>query len=182
MIAISFLVVHKFHIDVMATLIASYQSPLAANVAIDPKTIHSEGVSQFITALILAGGSAGINRIMTALGFRSQNREDEVAPRPPADKAWIAVRVNRKSTSSEIFVKIREIGPADANSPTPIAGVVGLGLTPLSDLFLRNANRFPQNGGYAVAPNVDAAGNEVKALDGQYVFAAGAIVDFTVKF
>ena len=187
MIAISLLIVNAFGIDVMASLIAAYKSP--PNAPVDPASI-SGPVSLFVTALILAGGSAGVNKIMTALGFRSDRREEDVIPRPPSNKAWVAVRVNRQRAASDVFVRIREVGPADANAPAPIAGVVGLKRTRLSGLLFRDINRFPQNGGYTVLPNFvyaisveakDAEGNALKALDGQsYVFATGAIVDFDV--
>lgn len=189
MVVSSLLVVYAFHIDVLASLIAAYKSPQPPSPPIDPASI-SGPVSLFITALILSGGSAGVNRIMTTLGFRSPRTQDEVAPRPPANRAWIAIRVNRQHAVSEVFVRIREIGPADANSPAPMAGVITFKRAGLSALLFPDANRFPQSGGYTVLPNVvysicveskDADGNVVRALDNQnYVLAVGAIVDFLV--
>jgi hypothetical protein len=50
-------------------------------------------------------------------------------------------------------------------------------------------DRFPQNGGYVVAPNkayvikvegYDQGGNAISALGGTYAFAERAIVDFEV--
>jgi hypothetical protein len=188
MIVSSLLVVYTFHLDVMASLIAAYKSPSSGS-PIDPDLI-SGPVSRFITALILSGGSAGVNRIMTALGFRSPRTQDEVAPRPPANRAWVAIRVIRQEAVSEVFVRIREIGPADANSPAPMAGVITFKRAGLSALLFPNTNRFPQSGGYTVLPNVvysicveskDVGGTIVRALDNQnYVFAVGAIVDFLV--
>lgn len=182
MISASWLIVYKFHLDVLANLIAAYQSP-PTNPAPGP-------FSQFVTALILAGGSSGVNRIMTTLGFRSPSREEEVAPRPPVNKAWVAVRVDRKRARSEVFVRIKDVGSPGANSPSPIAGVVTFRRARLSGLLFRDTNRFPQNGGYTVSPNTlysisvetkDENGQTMKGLDDQqYVFAAGAIVDFDV--
>jgi hypothetical protein len=190
MIAISLLIVNAFGIDVMASLIAAYKSPPPPGAPIDPDFI-SGFVSRFVTALILAGGSTGVNRIMVALGFRSNSREEEVAPRPPNNKAWVAVLVTRERAVSEAVVMIKEIGAADANSPSPIAGVVGFKRAGLGSLIFRSTNRFPPNGGYTVSPNVvysirveaeDAQGKTLSALDSQtYVFAPGAIVDFAVK-
>jgi hypothetical protein len=187
MIFISWLIVNAFGLDVMASLIAAYKS--SPNAPVNPASI-SGPVSLFVTALIVAGGSSGVNKIMTALGFRNDHREEDVTPRPPINKAWVAVRVNRQRAASEVFVKIREVGPADANAPTPIAGVVSLKRMQLSRLLFRDFRRFPQNGGYTVSPNIvyeisvetkDTDGNALRALDGQvYVFAAGAIVDFAV--
>jgi hypothetical protein len=188
MIAISLLIVNAFGIDVMASLIAAYKSP-PKGLPVDPASI-SGPASLFVTALILAGGSAGVNKIMTALGFRNDRREEDVAPRPPSNKAWVAVRVNRQEATTEVFVKIREVGPAGVNDPAPIAGVVGLKRARLAGLLFRDVNRFPENGGYTITPNVvyaitvetkNAQGNPLTALQGQtYVFAPGAIVDFEV--
>jgi hypothetical protein len=190
MIVISLLIVNAFGVDVMASLIAAYKSPPPPSAPVDPASI-SGAVSRFITALILAGGSAGVNRIMVALGFRSNSREEDVAPRPPNNKAWVAVLVTRERAVSEVVVMIKEIGPPDASSPSPIAGVVGFKRTGLASLIFRSTNRFPPNGGYTVSPNVvysikveatDAQGATISALEGQpYVFAPGAIVDFAVK-
>jgi hypothetical protein len=93
MIVISLLIVNAFGLDVMASLIAAYKSP--SNAPVNPASI-SGPVSLFVTALILAGGSSGVNKIMTALGFRNDHREEDVTPRPPINKACVAVRVNRQ--------------------------------------------------------------------------------------
>jgi hypothetical protein len=188
MIAASWLVVSHFGLDVMATLIAAYKSPPAPDQSINPGSITG-GVSQFVTALILAGGSSGVNRIMTALGFRSPSREEEVVPHPPANKAWVAVRVNRKQAKSEVLVCIKEIGPPDANSPSPIAGMISFKRTSLPGLLFREVSRFPQNGGHTLAPNTvysisveakDANNNPVHSQAQLYVFAPGAIVDLEI--
>jgi hypothetical protein len=88
---------------------------------------------------------------------------------------------------------IKEVGPANANSPSPIAGVVRFKRTGLASLIFRSTNRFPANGGYTVSPNVvysikaeatDAKGDIFRAtalVGEEYVFAPGAIVDFAVK-
>jgi hypothetical protein len=184
MVASSLLIVWSFGIDVMANLIAVYQSSPGT-----PVKPASNAFTLFITALILAGGSAGINRIMVALGFRT-DRQEEIAPKPPANRAWISVRVNRKQATSEVFVKIREIGPVDAGSPSPIAGVVAFKRPSLAGLLFPDVKRFPENGGYTLSSNVvyaisveskDNEGADIKAMDGEkHVFAAGAIVDFFV--
>ena len=184
MVGASLLIVWQFRIDVMANLIAVYQSSSSA-----PTKPASNAFTLFITALILAGGSAGINRIMVALGFRG-DRQEEIAPKPPTNKAWISVRISRKQAASQVFVKVREISPADANSPSPIAGEVAFKRPPLAGLLFPDVNRFPENGGYTVLPNVvyaisveskDNEGNDLIALNAQnYVFAPGAIVDFFV--
>ena len=184
MVVSSVLIVWSFNIDVMAKLIAAYNSSPGA-----PVTPASTPFTLFITALILAGGSSGVNKIMTSLGFRS-DRQGEIAPTPPLNKAWVSIRVKRNQANSEVLVKIKEIGPADANSPGPIAGIVAFKRPSLAGLLFPDVNRFPENGGHTVSPGVvysisveskDSQGNNITALGAeQYVFAPGAIVDLTV--
>jgi len=190
MIAVSLAIVHGFDLDVVANLIAAFKS-VKDKPLIEPAEITGL-VSKVITALILAGGSAGINRIMHTLGIRNEFPEEAVVPKPPNKKAWIAVRVTGQAARAKgIQVKLKEI-PADQiqNPPDPIAGVIGGHRAPISSLILRNADRFPQNGGYTVTPGVvyeirvdatDDNGAPLTALGQQYAFAEGAIVDFEVS-
>jgi hypothetical protein len=183
MVVVSLIVVNVFDIDVVASLISAYKT------APEPSGL----VSKFITALILAGGSAGIYNIMYALGYRTERRDAELNAKPPPDKAWVAVRVDRRDAKGDVYVKLREIGPAAgaATAPAPIAGTITFRRQSLGDLLFRRPNRFPQNGGYVVTPGVVYAitvegkneqGTSLKALAGeQYVFAPGAIVDFAVS-
>jgi len=184
MVVSSLIIVWTFKIDVVSNLIAVYKTTPG-----NPAQPVSNGFTVFITALILAGGSAGINQIMTSLGFRS-DRQQDITPKPPANKAWISVRVTRKDAVSEIFVKVKDLGPADAAAPSPIAGVVSFRRPPLAGLLFPDVHRFPENGGYTVSPDrvyaisaesKNGQGADIKALDTEhYVFAAGAIVDFFV--
>ncbi|MBI4902130.1 MAG: hypothetical protein HY820_00750 [Acidobacteria bacterium] len=189
MIVASVAVVHAFGLDVLANLVASYKTP-EGGPPVDPSTI-SGPVSKFITAMVLSGGSAGVNRAMNALGIRSDRRA-EVLPTPPGKKAWIAIRVRGEATrANDIQVRVKEI-PADQvqNAPDPIAGVILKNRARLSSLIMRDLNRFPQNGGYTLTPGAvyritvtatDNTGAELQAMGEQYVFAEGAIVDFEVS-
>jgi len=182
MVAVSLLIVNIFDLDILGDLIRAYQGTSAAT-AMQP-------VSAFITALILAGGSAGVYNIMVALGYR-ENREELVAPKPSQDEAWIAIRVKKQNAVGEVRVLVEPVNPLPAGpNPPAIAGTIGFRRPGLFELLLRNANRFPQNGGYVVRPNVpylievegrDASGAPLKRLGGRsYVFAPRAIVDFDV--
>lgn len=190
MIVASLAIVHGFDLDIVANLIAAFKS-LKDMPPIEPGTITGP-VSKVITALILAGGSAGINRIMHALGIRSETREEDAVPKPPSKKAWIAVHVSGQAARAKgIQVKLKEIPAAQVqNPPDPIAGGIGGQRVPVSSLILRNTDRFPQNGGYTVTPGVvyeirveatDENGAPLTALGKQYAFAEGAIVDFEVS-
>lgn len=182
MIVVSVIVVNGFNLDIVSSLLEAYQS--------SPQP--SGPLSQFITALVLAGGSAGVYNIMRTLGYRSEKPESEVSPKPPADKAWVAIRIKRENAVGDVRVKIRETTDkaADPNAPAPIAGTITFRRQSLGDLLIRRTDRFPQNGGYVLKPDIvyaiavegkDASGSPVQALDGEeYVFAPGAIVDFNI--
>ena len=184
MIVVSLIVVIAFNLDVVASLVAAYTQVGDAPVAVD-----SRPVSKFITALILAGGSAGVYNIMYALGYRNDRREQEMAKTPTSGKAWVSVRVLRVAGARDVFVKIKRVGAPGDTSPAPIAGTIGGERPSLGELLFRNPDRFPQNGGYTVEPGVvyniavtgkTADGDELQAMGEDYVFADRAIVDFRV--
>jgi hypothetical protein len=190
MIVISFIVVYVFDFDAIASLIAAFKLPAqpADNAMADLVAKQSGAVSKFVTSLILAGGSAGIYNLMVALGFRTQ-REAEIDPKPPLGQAWVAVRVRRVNAVGPVNVVVAEQAqmPADL---LQIAGSIRFTRPSLKELLLRNVDRFPQNGGYVVAPNKayvikvegrDGRGAAISTLGGTYAFAERAIVDFDVE-
>lgn len=182
MIAAAWLLVAGLHIDIIASLMDVYLET----------AVRSGVETQFLTALILAGGSSGVYSIMKVLGYRQDVPQDVIAPKPPPTKAWLAVRTRRVNARGPILVKVKEVTPLPKDVPSPIAGVVGGGRVPLGDIFFRNPNRFPQSGGYTLDANKlyevtvegeDGNGQPIVKPDGNrlYVFAPGAIVDLEVN-
>lgn len=177
-IALSLVVVFSFNLDALTDLIKAYSG---GNV--------SKGASwlgQFITALILAGGSSGVNNILIALGYRSRKTEEDVVPRPKGTDSWIAVRLMRENVKKgPVFV---HIGPAGA-SPMPVAGVItgekNARKPGLKDYFFRDKGRFPNSGGHTVAPGLyevwvsghDGSGALRTAKLEPIAIAARAVVD-----
>ena len=53
----------------------------------------SNWLSIALSSLVLAGGSAAINKLFQTLGLRAPNEAPDAAPKPEHDKAWISVRV-----------------------------------------------------------------------------------------
>lgn len=183
MIAVSALAVWTFNIDVVHTMLTQFGLGTPA-----PTTL-----SRFLTALILAGGSAGVYRLLVALGYREERRPEEVRPKPKKEKAWIAVRTERDKAVGPIYVRITEVGPAAPNGPGQLAGVItteGFWRTVWSVFFL-DRTRFPPTGGYEVetakqyrleVTAADAEGQKLEAgINGVYSFADGAIIDFKTK-
>lgn len=198
MVVVSLILVYAFNLDVVASLITAYKLPAGSGAPLDSSAFATEvakvsgTVSKITTALVLAGGSAGVHNLMNALGFRS-NREAEIEPVPPQDEAWVAVKVKRVNAVGRVQVVISKVDamPQGEVAPPAIAGSIGFSRPRVSDLLLRNIDRFPQNGGYVVKPNEpyrilvegqDKNGSTLTRLgDRYYVFAPRAIVDFQVE-
>lgn len=184
MIVVSLLAVWTFNIDVVHTMLGQY-----GLVSGD----DGGTLSRVLTALVLAGGSAGVYRILVALGYREERSEAEVRPRPKKDRAWISVKVLRRSAIGPVYVRVTEAGPVTPASSPQLAGVVaprGFWAT-LGSVFLLDRNRFPQAGGYELETGKDyrievmgrdETGAPVPSdIDGTYNFAPGAIIDFTAR-
>lgn len=134
--------VSYFHLDLVTALVN------ASNPQIS-RPINYGG--QILTALVLAGGSGGVNSMLVALGFR-QVRTPETQPRPAKDKAWIAVRaVRQEGTTGNIDVLIGPPKSSEAGTEPLFAGTIkgksGVGIL---SFFARDRGRYPSYGGYEV--------------------------------
>ncbi|WP_118134701.1 hypothetical protein [Oceanicella sp. SM1341] len=178
-VAVAGLMVWVFGLDIVASLISAYSAA----------PLESGPVSGTLTALVLAGGSAGVNRLMRGLGFRASDRAAEVAP-DPGTRAWVSVRVSRRQAKGPVAVTVTR-APAGTPEPAAIAGTLGARPPGLRQLMFRAPDRFPGNGGYAVeagpvyqigVQGEDASGTPLPdPLSGRlFRFAPGAIVDLEV--
>ncbi|MDQ2084124.1 hypothetical protein RA307_28385 [Xanthobacteraceae bacterium Astr-EGSB] len=166
--------VRTFNLDITTSLVNIYSD---SKYGID-------WAGSVVTAMIIAGGSAGVNRIFQSFGFRPTSvQENPVKPEPPADRAWIAVSILRNKAVGDVTVKVKKavVGTITGSSPRG----------PLQRLFLRDKGRFPQSGGYVVVPGTgfevevearDAAGNVLPSRPwGPYDIAPRAIIDLEFK-
>ncbi|MER9465369.1 hypothetical protein NKI82_05525 [Mesorhizobium sp. M0482] len=181
MIAVSALVVWTFNIDVVHTMLASYQLS-------DPSA-GSDTLSRFLTALILAGGSSGVYQILVSLGYRQARTPEDIKPKPKNEKAWISVKVLRRSALGPVYVRISDAGAVTQDSPPQLAGVIApTGFWSIVwSVFFLDRNRFPQAGGFEVDTakqyklDVSAKDSEGQVLEadinGLYTFGPGAIID-----
>ena len=143
-------------------------------------------VTYLMSALVLAGGTAGVNRLFQALGLRSVTSEAP-APAPVNDgDAWISVSINRQDQTSReavhILVEQLPIGE-------PVGAALAAVIDPRSprrlawDAFRARSNRYPPSGGHVVRSNQPYA-ISVKLEKGEPVllhrgsFAPRAVVDF----
>ncbi|HVW64713.1 MAG TPA: hypothetical protein VHB01_06830 [Nitrosospira sp.] len=145
-VVLALVVTWNFDLDVLSDLIKVYGGGSSKG---DPT------LGKIITALILAGGSSGVNNILITLGYRSRKTEEDVAPRPKDTDSWIAVRLKRERVmKGPVLV---HIGPSGAN-PMPVVGVItgekDARKPGIMDYFFRDKGRFPNSGGYTIAPGL----------------------------
>ncbi|MGO6847959.1 hypothetical protein ELH67_33210 (plasmid) [Rhizobium ruizarguesonis] len=169
-----------FDLDVVTALVN------ASNVYA-PKAINAGG--QILTALILAGGSSGINSILVALGFRQVNTPQN-APKPPPTKAWIAVRAIRDANDEGGDIDVM-IGPMQtlSNAPAepPYVGIIkGRSDRGILSFFVRDMGRFPAYGGFELDPAQELVvvlkhTNGMEKKWGPHKVGAGAIIDLDLK-
>ena len=180
MVVAAWIVVYFLNLDIVARLIAVYATTDPAK-PVNPAEL-SGPVSIVLTALILAGGSSGVNRIMKGLGFRSNNPEEEKSPKPKLTDAWVSVRHKSKE---RVIVTILDKGPAGTGSPAPLARVINHRRQSLAGLFIHRTDRFPGSGGFTVKPGqvytLKVVTTVKTLLEEDMVFAPGAIVDLFVS-
>jgi hypothetical protein len=179
-LAASLILVSIFDLDLVTTLVRQFFQ----------KADQAQILGPFLTAAVLGGGSSGVNKLAQALGMRPPVSAETVVPRPPPDKAWIAVRVVREQAFGEVHVLVgvdsappAVVGTVKGNSPP------GGPRWPFSD-----QGRFPSAGGFAVAPGKnytisltgrnsqgDLLSTPANQEWGPYGLLAGGIVDVTLK-
>ena len=172
---VALIFVRFFDLDIATSLVnavnnARYSSSLAG---------------QILTALVIAGGSSGVNNMLVALGFRAVRTPETVTPKPPPDKAWLAVRAKPGQAVGDLLVFL---GPP--GSLTLLGAIKGRSKPSLLAWCLSDRGRLPNYGGHTVQPDQDyvvevqgsdAQGNAVGPVRfGPLKFARGAIVDLDV--
>lgn len=189
------LVVRNFHMDLMAELFDAYRPSQSGDIA------KSTWFTSALTAMILAGGSVGVNRILIALGFRSQVRPEAELPKLDEKQAWMAVRVDN-AEAEKFIVGVQETA-LDATAPaTAIVGFISrasLGQR-LKQLLFPSQSRVPTSGGRVVSTEkvyrivvdeLKPGGKSYDATTGAEInsekparpvrFGSRAIVDFNVR-
>ena len=138
-VVVAWFVVNAFRLDFVKDLVNAY--------AQGQDKIASDLSSQLLTAMILAGGSSGVNNLLIALGFRSMRSAEAIVPKPPHKEAWIAVRLIRDKAVGSVTASIG----IEGEKPS-VAGIISgtSGKNRLLRYFLVDRGRFPTVGGYAI--------------------------------
>ena len=168
----SYIFVQAFNLDITTALVNVYSG-----------TKYPAGTAGLIlTAMIIAGGSAGVRRILQTFGFRAPSPPNAPPPTPPVDEAWVSVTLIRKNAVGPVNVQI------GAPGTVAIAGTInGRGVRRgLFGYFLRDKSRFPNSGGYRVVPGhyeIRLSGNDANGAQinppawGPAQIASRALID-----
>lgn len=177
-------IVHQFKLDIVGELIEAYSSSPVTSAGV---------VSKLVTALVLAGGSGGINRIMQRLGIRTDlNLKEEAAP-PPTD-AFVSVVPSLAPVKGVTYTGLTIVGIDNTGAINSLGTVpvdkVGKDPGGILAWFLQEKGRFPPEGGFPMPPGqwslrldaIDSSG-AVKSSPvwGPYQLNAGARVDLSMK-
>lgn len=174
----SFLLVQLFNLDIANQLIGIY-----TETSKQP-TFWERLPGALLTAMIIAGGSAAVNRVFQSFGFRPTSAQEQPKkPEPNQNEAWVAVTLVREKAvgSAEVLIKNQVAGTISGASPK----------NRFLRYFVRDKGRFPQTAGYTVAPGADyeiavqgytAQGDKLDlAKRGPFDIAPRAIIDIEFK-
>ena len=143
MFGVGLLIVLGFQYDVFADLMQS----AAGRVFGDGP--WRTALSTILSALIIAGGSSGVNELFKRLGLRNPLPEKSAQPVLNEKQAYVSIHVTRLRAVGPIQVYLREVDLPDSN---PLAGTVDdstLG-SRLRAAFASDSMRFPNYGGHTL--------------------------------
>lgn len=171
-LAVALIVVLSFGLHTIEDLLKAYGGGPFGN--------DGRVFSQILEAMIIAGGSSGVNNLLRTLGFRAVPSAEQPPRQPPRTEAWLSVALHR----------VNAVGPVQVT--TAPGGVLGTihgtqRKSGLASFFFRDKGRLPGSGGKVMEPGkdytvtvngTDAAGDALPAPPVQKVtLAPGAIVD-----
>jgi hypothetical protein len=96
-VGFAWIFVDHFDLDITSKL---------ANIYYPGSNYSTSPLGKFITALILAGGSRGVNNLLVALGFRSVKTAEQVTARPARNEGWVAVSLRRQAAVGTVTALI----------------------------------------------------------------------------
>ncbi len=189
MVAVGLMIVLGFRYDIFARIMA---------IVTPGSTVESWSgkVSAALSALIIAGGSAGVNTLLQRMGIRNPVQPEAERPALRNDEAWISIKVTRRSAVGPISYRIARVGSRCRNAAACGTIEESNFLDRLKEAFIANSMRFPSYGGRTVkvdrAYEISAIGVRNVQRDGateretfsetiyRGSFAPRAIVDFKV--
>lgn len=186
MLAVGIMIVWIFHYDVFARAMVEVGA-IAVPQGTDPNRAGNL-LTGLISAMIIAGGSSGINTLFQTLGLRPALPDTPPRPQLAATEAWISVLVNGATPGNRFHVAIQ---PLTTQAATELAGSVEL--KPFGqrvrEAFRSESTRFPNYGGWSLTAGqnykIQVVDTRVQGAIPKLVyegsFAPRAIIDFQVS-
>lgn len=183
-------VIHVFNLDLMAEVFAAYRGT----------AVTGSMLTQILTAMIVSGGSVGVNKILIGLGFRSAvPREDTAADQAQLSnkEAWVSVDISAVLPGRLLSIEMHEVEPPQGIVPTLAVFTPG-GAGRLRSIMFPSRARLPQSGGMRVIAKdkvyyfairdlkskqlYDINGNGIPDIlsSTPFCFAPRAMVDFAI--
>lgn len=187
MLAVGLLIVSTFDYDVFARImveVGALQLPQGVTEA----DRAGGWLTKLISAMIIAGGSGGINTLFQTLGLRSTLPDMPPRPQLNATEAWISVLVNGGEPGDRFHVAIQ---PLAAPAGPQLAGSVEVKRfwERLREAWRSESNRFPSYGGWSLTAGqsyrievIDKRAEDAQPkLVYEGSFAPRSIIDFQVR-
>lgn len=180
MLAVSLAICLSFDYDPFALMLAA--------AGAESEAANGNWLTQLLSAMILSGGSSGVNTLFRSLGLRETL--PEVPPKPVLgdNEAWVSIRVNGTALGAQYQIALTE---TTAAAEALIVGTVARRRfwERVKESFRSEANRFPGYGGWSVKAKtvyrIEVINNAVDPTVKKHVyegaFASRAIVDFDVS-
>ncbi|RWE78114.1 hypothetical protein [Mesorhizobium sp.] len=142
-----------FHQDFVGSLFDAYLGATKSNAQ------HTTWGTQFLTALVLAGGSASVNQLLIALNMREVKTAESVSEKAPPDRAWVAIKVSGIVKGDAILVIDAGNGETPSSDAEHVVGVMpAAGVKErLLKYFWRDRYRVPMSRGFVVDPTKEYA-------------------------
>jgi hypothetical protein len=191
MFAVSLLLVRQFNLDLLSAVFAAYHG--------DARPPQTSWLTSCLSAMIISGGSVGVNRLLVTLGFRSAlPKAEALVPKLNQNEAYVSIEVRAAGPQGRYRIDMLEVDPAPAQAPT-LAVVTIPKRVRLRDIFFPSHARVPRTGGKRVTALTkayritvtdletqlvyDANGNKLgaSAAATDYRFAPQAIIDFIIQ-
>ncbi len=153
--AFSWFFVGFFQLDIASRLVNAYLGNASG--------FANSTVGYVLTAMIIAGGSAGVNRLFRSFGIRPIAPPEEVSGPEDQTTAWISVSVERLKAKGDVTVLYGKPGEE------AVIGTINgsSGQSWLKSMLFRDRGRFPQCGGYRVDTSDQPRTIKIVAQDAQ---------------
>jgi hypothetical protein len=138
---------------------------------------------KILTAMVIAGGSAGVNTMLVSLGFRQIKTPQTQTPKPPADKAYVSVRALKGETEGNLSVYFGQ-----KDSSTLLGIITDRSEKNFFSWLVPDRGRLPSYGGHTVDDLTKVYELKIKDEKGAVVYSVnefklsgGAFIDFVFK-